>query len=219
MTGPRLGVVLLLLGASAVSTWRLHRPASASDMRLLAAAPRELAGWKGRDVRLDERQYQLLESRDVLYRSYRGAAGDVLACVAVAGPEGRPAHPPEICYRGQGWQVESFVTIDGEIGGRRRSLGELQISRGRTRLLVWSWYRVGAEETESWWREQWLAILARFAGRDDRVALLRFSTPLRGAREDDLRAGRTTLSRFLTDVLPPIEAALAAPPASVEAGK
>ena len=51
-----------------------------------ARIPARVGAWSGADVPLTERQYQLLESRDVLLRDYQTeAGGSVLACVAVAG--------------------------------------------------------------------------------------------------------------------------------------
>jgi hypothetical protein len=84
-------------------------------------------------------------------------------------------------------------------------------------LLVWSWYRVGAEETPDWLREQQLAFAATFAGRDDRAALLRFSTSLGKFAPNDVAAATAAeaaaearLEDFVGKFLPAFDAALAA---------
>jgi EpsI family protein len=214
----RLVVALLLVGASVLAAWQLHRPAPITGALRLAAIPSAIGDWRGRDLEVTERQQGLLETRDVLLREYRGGADEVLACVAVAGPSSKAAHPPEVCYRGQGWHVVAQTIWDAPLGGRSRPLCELIVEREGARELVWSWYRVGADETESWWREQWLAVKARLAGRDVPAALLRFSTPVADpAGPEEQRAAQARLVRFLGMFLPVADAALAAPTSDREA--
>jgi len=226
VTGRRLLAALVLLGASALLSWRLHGPRGAASSRRVAGLALEIEGDRGRDLLIDERRYELLETHDVLLRAYSVGGAEVVACVAVAGPDGKAVHPPRICYRGQGWKVEEREPASRELGGRRRTVSELVISRGVERQLVWAWYRVGGEETGSWWREQWLALVARVAGRDDRAALLRFSTPISGPisgpiggplADEGEAAARATLARFLSSCLPLLDEALAAAATAGEA--
>lgn len=208
MTPARLAVALLLGALALAATTLLRAPVAIAEVVHVAALPSALAPWHGVDVALEERQYQLLETRDVLLRRYATPAGEsVLACVAVAGPENKAAHPPEVCYRGQGWTIETHVEWDVELAGRVRPLEELVIAQDGVRELVWSWYRVGDEETGSWWREQWLALQARLSRESTPAALLRFSTPL---ADGDRDAARRRLGRFLTHFLPEVDRALAA---------
>ncbi len=214
MSTSKLVVALVLVGGSAVASWRLHAPLPLAAARIVATIPTELRGWTSSEVPLDERQYRLLESRDVLLRRFERSGDSLLACIAVAGPEAKAAHPPEICYRGQGWRIESQSSFDVALAGRVRPLCELVIAKDGERQLVWSWYRVGDEETESWWREQWLALAARLADRVDPAALLRFSTPLLQGDAVDaaarLDAARRRLAGFLELFLPATDGALAA---------
>ncbi len=207
MTRARFAVALLIGLVALAATALLRAPVAIAEVVHVHAVPETVAQWRGIDVPLEERQYRLLETRDVLLRRYQARGGDaVLACVAVAGPENKAAHPPEVCYRGQGWTIEAHVAWDVTLAGRVRPLEELVISQEGARELVWSWYRVGAEETASWWREQWLALLARLRRAPTPAALLRFSTPL---RDDDLDATRRRLASFLEQFLPEVDRALA----------
>jgi len=219
MSRAKLSVAVVLLAASAFISWRLRgpvAPAGAAGALRIAQIPVRLAGWKGSDLPVSERQYALLESRDVLLREYRDGRELVLACVAVAGPESKAAHPPEICYRGQGWAIEAQTNWSVDLAGRSRPLAVFLDHELGERELVWSWYRVGDEETESWWREQWLAVKARVAGHDVPASLVRVSTAV-GVEPASVCAAQTRLARFLGDFLPSVEAALAGTPQAGEA--
>lgn len=210
MSRARPLVALLLAALALVATTLLRAPVATAGASRVAKLPVALAGWSSRDVPLIERHYELLETRDVVLRDFAAADGSaaVLACVAVAGPAHKAAHPPEICYRGQGWTIEQQQEWQLALAGRVRPFQELVVAQGGERLLVWSWYRVGDEETESWWREQWLALAARVARDDAPAALLRFSTPL---GREGIDAARLRLARFLAQFLPAADAALAPP--------
>ncbi len=210
MSRSRFVVAVLLALLAWAGTALLRAPVPIAGVLHVATLPMELAGYVGVDVPLEERQYRLLETRDVLLRRYTTAAGDrVLACLAVAGPANKAAHPPEVCYRGQGWTIETHVEWEVRLAGRPRSLEELVIAQDGVREMVWSWYRVGDEETGSWWHEQWLALQARLRREAAPAALLRFSTSL---ADGDRDAARLRLGRFLERFLPEVDRALAIDP-------
>jgi EpsI family protein len=212
----RLLAALLALGTATFASWRLHRPAAVEQARVVARVPARIGEWSGRDLEVTERQYQLLESRDVLLREYQRDGERVLACLSVSGPGQNAAHPPAMCYRGQGWRVELEESAVLPLAGRDRPCERLVIEKRGERHLVLSWYSVGGEESGSWLGEQWLAVAALLAGRDDPAALLRFSTPIT-SREERLADERARLARFLAEFLPQAEAALAAAAAGGEA--
>lgn len=216
MNGARTAVLLALLAASAAFTLRVARPRAIAPARLVERVPRDCAGWQGVDSPLTDRQYELLETRDVLFRSYlRAGEPEVLACVALSGTDGKAAHPPEICYRGQGFEILDQRRVEVEIAGRHRQIDRLRIRRDRLELLVWSWYRVGDEETPDWWREQQLALSHTLRGHDERAALLRFSTVVAAGAGGEAAAERR-LADFAGNFLPPLDAALAAAASSGE---
>lgn len=214
---PRYVVALALTGAAALATWRGAQPRGAPVAAFTATIAHSIGDWTGSDKSLTARQYDLLETRDILFREYARGDARVLACVAVAGAEGKAAHPPEICYRGQGWDVVDQRQRDVVLAGRARAIDRLLVRQDGVELLVWSWYRVGAEETPDWLREQQLAFAATFAGRDDRAALLRFSTSLGKFAPNDVAAATAAeaaaearLEDFVGKFLPAFDAALAA---------
>jgi EpsI family protein len=213
----RTVVALALTAAAAVATWRCARPRPSTAVPFTASIEKAIGDWAGRDRSLTPRQYELLETRDILFREYARGGDLVLACVAVAGADGKAAHPPEICYRGQGWDVVEQRQAVHALAGRERKIDRLRVRQDGVELLVWSWYRVGSDETPDWLEEQQLAFAATFAGRDDRAALLRFSTSLGKVAPEDVAAtaaaeaaAEARLLDFVGKFLPAYDAALAA---------
>jgi EpsI family protein len=213
----RYVVALALTGAASLATWRGAQSRGAPVAAFTATIAHSIGDWTGSDKSLTARQYDLLETRDILFREYVRGDVRVLACVAVAGAEGKAAHPPEICYRGQGWDVVDQRRLEVALAGRTRAIDRLLVRQEGVELLVWSWYRVGAEETPDWLREQQLAFSATLSGRDDRAALLRFSTSLGKFAPDDAAAAaaaeaaaEASLEDFVGKFLPAFDAALAA---------
>lgn len=206
------GAAAVLAALALVATLALRAPVASVAALRIAAIPAALRDWQGSDVALTERQYALLETRDVLLRRYASGQASVLACLAVAGVDRRAAHPPATCYRGQGFAIEAEEHVVATFAGQEREFTELVIAKDGERTLVWSWYRAGADETASWWALQRLALAARVARRDVPVALLRFSTALpaqAAAAGADRVAARRDLAAFLARFLPVVDAALA----------
>ena len=210
-------VALALTAAAAVATWRCARPRPSTAVPFTASIANAIGDWAGRDRSLTPRQYELLETRDILFREYARGGDLVLACIAVAGADGKAAHPPEICYRGQGWDVVEQRQVVHALSGRERKIDRLRVRQDGVELLVWSWYRVGTDETPDWLQEQQLAFAATLAGHDDRAALLRFSTSLGKVAPEDVAAtaaaeaaAEARLLDFVGKFLPAYDAALAA---------
>ena len=191
MSRRRFGLALVLVCAVAAVSLALRRPVAMQAQVRTDQFPHQVAQFDGHDLPLTDRQYALLESRDVLFREYRSAQGEwILACVAVAGSNRKVAHPPEICYRGQGWSINSIDTIAVPLAGHERPVQRLVIQKGDEQHLVYSWYRVGPVETPSYLWQQWLGLWEDVTRSGAPSALLRFSThlsPTEAAAEDRLR--------------------------------
>jgi EpsI family protein len=205
---PRWWTALILVGLTAGFRGQpaLSGSETIESSRHTSSIPLDLAHYRGEDLEITERQLQLLESRDVLLREYshteRGEA--VLACVAVAEGQRRVAHPPEVCYRGQGWSIEQMETCRRTLAGRGQSVQRLHIAQHGEERLVYSWYRVGPRQSPSYLRQQIWGVWSRFQGKNELSALVRFSTAAAG---DPARA-EAVLERFCDEFLPELEKAL-----------
>ena len=68
--------------------------------------PKVIRGWKAQDIPLDERVYELLETKNLIMRNYINKQGDSINCYIIYSQDNRKvAHPPEICLQGEGATV------------------------------------------------------------------------------------------------------------------
>jgi hypothetical protein len=64
----------------------------------------------GKDVPVDEKTYEILETRNVLSRIYENPKGEQIHLLLVGSrKDRRVAHPPEVCYLSY-----NFIIVDDE---------------------------------------------------------------------------------------------------------
>jgi EpsI family protein len=186
MTSQRLSrrlwiLALLLLPAAALSTILEAREPSDTERGGEAAMvlPLELGGWRGRDVPLTDRTIELLGTDRVLFREYRAREGArALVCWVRSRERIARVHPPEVCYRGWGYEIVRKIEapVEGPDGTFEANLLRLE-KPGRTLLSLY-WYRVDGRPTKSFLGQQ--LRLALPGNRDGAGDLVRLSTRLAG---------------------------------------
>ncbi len=200
-----LAAIIVLLFLALASWPGAGRSPSTTMPFVCMSIPKTLGDWQGHDDPLSERQYRLLETRDVLLRTYRNqrTSEEVLACVVVAEGDRKVAHPPEVCYQGQGWTVLEMRRAGLDLGGPR-PVQWMRVRLGTTEEVVLFWYRAGQQETNSVLRQHWNGLLAEWRREPIRSGLIRFSTRLKGG---DGLAGERTVGRFAAEFLPVLDRA------------
>ncbi len=184
-----------------LSVFPLARPSSFSvDTKLdakFAQIPMAFSGWRGTDHAVDERTYEILETRNVLSRLYTNSAGKTIHLLLVSSEKDRRvAHPPEVCYlsshytimdeheetinvAGRGFEVKKFIARSEKIPSYQEEV-----------LYV---YKVGDRFTTNYYAQQFQFAFDRLSRGNSRVLLIR----LAGAE-------KTTLQKFFSDFLPHI---------------
>jgi exosortase D (VPLPA-CTERM-specific) len=225
MTGTAV-LALALMGG----TWVLLASRSGAEAPIartpFAELPLALDGWRGQDLKIDERVLDLLNLTDHANRAYapppaaagvtgafegqlRQAAAPVFLYVGYYGSQrtGATYHSPKNCLPGGGWQFRSADTVVGAIPGEpAAAVNRVVIERGFDRQLILYWYqdrgRVVASEYAA---KGWLIWDAMTRHRTD-GSLVRISTPVVGSEEEAhrhalefLRASWEPLRRHLPD--------------------
>ena len=102
-------IATVVLAATALLTVVLEReaPVKTRGHSFARRIPLKFGRWRGEELPVGEAVVETLETDDVLMRSYTKDTGEKIVFAAVFAMDNRrAAHPPEICYRGQGWSVE-----------------------------------------------------------------------------------------------------------------
>ena len=109
ITKPYLGMLIFLGG---LNLFPLTPPVAfhldESKSPFFETFPAEIGEWRGEDAPVDERTYEILETRNVLSRNYKNPDGGVVHLLMVGSfKDRRVAHPPEVCY-----MSSNFVIVD-----------------------------------------------------------------------------------------------------------
>ena len=181
-----------------ISTLYLYQPMTTEDRHYARSFPESFAGWiTAADIPADHRTIELLETKDILMRNYRQGHGPavLLALVASTSSNRKITHPPEICYRGQGWEILQKRQLR-LAGGIPAIL--LLIHKDQRQRAVLYWYKFGQSYTTNYYYHQAQALFNFFSRQQGGVALIRLSTAIDHNPGESIRQ----LQRFAEDALP-----------------
>lgn len=159
--------------------------------------------WTSIDLPVTELEMQILETRDCVYRTYSdGKGAPVDFFVAFSEDNRKGTHPPDVCLEGSGWRIFSGhdrqLSIDGTLFRVRELVAS---SGGKFRFYVY-FYKCGNVFTPSFYRQQVQIVWNGLTGRNASGALIRYSTPMRDAK--DLPAARDRIDQLLKPTFPMI---------------
>jgi hypothetical protein len=101
-------VVLLALAGLVHGIWsdRWHTAPPMQDaLDRLDAVPLAVGDWHGQALATDDQQRVQAEAAGCLYRRYEGPTGTAVSILLVCGRPGPVSvHPPEVCFRGAGYE-------------------------------------------------------------------------------------------------------------------
>jgi len=181
-------------------------PASLEDIG--PKVPQRIGEWVAIDERPPSKQeVEILETEAILTRTYsRGAPPDVDLSLVFAQDNRRVAHPPEICYKGAGWTVESNQVTEFPVEERSFYANRLLLVRGGKRMLVVYWFKAGPYYCASYLRMQWNIVRLHLTRRGSSSALVRVSAMSSGPEEDEQIVA--TLCEFAAVAIPAMRPAL-----------
>jgi len=190
-------VVLAVLGG--LSFFPLAMPSFFSIDRMVdprfKTIPLQIGDWTGKDEVLDERTYEILETRNVLSRIYVNKDKDRVELLLVgSNKDRRVAHPPEVCYTSSHYEVVDSKNTSIEISGREIPVIEFIAKDQRNlehREYVLYVYKVGNQFTTNYYAQQLKFAWDRLTRQEPQVLLIRLSATT-----------NRIFQEFLTQILP-----------------
>ncbi len=161
--------------------------------------PNQFASWQiTKDFPINYRTIQLLETTDILMRYYRRSNQEppvLLSMVASSTANRKIAHPPEICYRGAGYEVmrREKIKLDNGIEAIL-----LVVYSGKIQELVLYWYKFGGEYTADYYYHQTNVLFNFLQKQKGGLALIRVSVNITDNADKSLKI----LQDFVKDMAP-----------------
>jgi len=145
---------------------------------------------------MTEREYDILETRNVLSREFSRPSGEKLHLLIIYSETNRSVfHPPEVCLMGDGMNMTEKRV--GEISGYgdKFTTNELFLEKkGEKEITLYS-YKAGRIYTDNFYLQQTYLMLHQIFGRNVPGATVRVSMPMGENKEATLAIMRS----FLTD--------------------
>ena len=198
-------VVLLLLITLGllvyIDSYRSSGLGSNYSKELFSEFPFAIGEWKGRDVTISQRAYEILETRDVVLREYINQEGESIGLAIVGSASNRGSfHPPEICYAGEGLELlnKSIESIDAKDCLFIKT-NKLVLKDDAGYQVAWYWFAVGNYFTHNYYLQQIrLVINELFKIGSKQGALIRVSKRL---KNHDLSAEGTFEDSHIKDFI------------------
>ena len=205
----RYGVAffLLLITGMVVMPLQYQRGKGGGDgANYLQEIPMTVGYWQGRDLPLDTKVYEILETQNIIHRQYTSPNGGAILLSIVYYQDTKvDFHAPEACLGGRGERTKKskkdIVFSDGA-EERRIELAEL-VSKGPGGVLLSYYFYM----TEGFWGQNYVQLRLQLAKNklcraDASGSLIRVSTGVLEAEEQSV----DLLISFLTELIPVIEA-------------
>ncbi|MCM8824451.1 MAG: EpsI family protein, partial [Candidatus Omnitrophica bacterium] len=173
-----LVTVGLLICASLLAFYINNSIKNVSTKINLGVFPIDLGEWKGKDIELEDKVYQILGTKDVLTREYKDREGDSIFLAIVYSETNRTSfHPPEICYVGGGAEVvnkriEKIVLNNGEF----LFTNKLELTSPQGLISSWYWFVLGDKFFSQYFVQQLYFLYHLLRKESPKGALVRVST-------------------------------------------
>jgi len=189
-------VLISMLVISGTISMRLFlRERTAHDALDINKFPKVIGGWKGRDFTTTEREYDILETRNLISREYVGPSGEKAHLFIIYSETNRSVfHPPEVCLMGDGVTMVDKEIETGKFGESSFSTNRLSIEKnGHKQIMLYS-YKAGPVYTSNFYFQQAYLAFQQIFGRQIPGATIRVTMPI----NEDEKTTAKTLKEFLS---------------------
>ncbi|MFA5038124.1 MAG: exosortase C-terminal domain/associated protein EpsI [Candidatus Omnitrophota bacterium] len=172
----------------------------------VATLPMEINGWTGRDLPVEERAYEILETRNLILREYKKGERKVYLYVVYSSDNRKVSHPPEVCFEGSGVTIINKNKIEIPLAGGKTRANQLIVERAGVINVVVYWYKAGEMYTDNYLKQQFAIAVNHLKFKRTSGALIRMSAEsFTGSASDaleNIREFAQIASEFFPSVIP-----------------
>jgi len=160
--------------------------------------PKTIGEWTSKDLPLSERDYEILETRNLFVREYKNASGEVVYFYLIYSEDNRKvSHPPEVCYMGSGATVVNKSSV--QLNNNLKAV-KLLVDKDKSRQLVVYWFKAGKTNTDQYLKQQSKIVLDRMLGKRTSGAMIRLSVDIKD--DKDVDRGLALIKSFTARIVP-----------------
>lgn len=192
-------IVAIMLVAVAIVCNTPARFNSKSEIQV-NAFPKEIGEWKGEDIPLLERDYEILETKNLIMRDYKNPTGDSVNLYIIYSEDNRRAlHPPEICYSGGGATIleKSVIPVTNSL-----KANQFIIENKDSRQLVAYWFKSTNLSTYSYLKQQIKIVADRLLRKKTYGAMIRVSVVI---KDNNVDAAMGVVKSFVEKIEPELQ--------------
>ena len=171
-----LTVVVLLMVSSFFSLNLYFQQRSAHDRLDIHTFPYVIEEWKGKDLEITQKEYDILETRNLISREYvDSSGGKVYLFIIYSETNRRVFHPPEVCMMGGGVKIVDKRSAVINSSGYKFSVNKLYTQKDSYRGMALYCYKAGNLYTDNFYLQQAFFALNQLLGKHKGGATIRVS--------------------------------------------
>jgi len=195
-------IAILLVLTSVISLNLFMRQRSEHDVLDMQAFPYKIGGWTGTDLEVTEKEYDILETKNLITREYVDGSGEKIHLFIIYSETNRSVfHPPEVCLIGSGVTIADKQSEGINFGQKEFLTNKLYLEKGDARSIALYCYKSGKLYTENFYLQQMHFMLNQLLGKRSGGATIRISMSVYESEEKTL----ATLKKFMKEAINKLE--------------
>lgn len=152
---------------------------------IVAKLPMQIGAWQGKDLPIEERAYEILETKNLILREYAKGDDKVYLYIIYSQDNRKVSHPPEVCFEGSGVTIVKKDKIPLELADNKRIFAnELIVEKAGISNIVVYWYKAGEYYVDNYLKQQLQIALSRLSFKHTSGALIRLSAEVSPANPE-----------------------------------
>lgn len=148
----------------------------AESEALVSKLPMQIGEWSGKELTVDERAYEILETKNLILREYTKGDNRVFLYVIYSQDNRKVSHPPEVCFEGSGVTIVKKDKIGLPLAdGSNILVNRLVVEKNGASNLVVYWYKAGRRYIDNYMKQQFDIALSRLQFKRTSGALIRLT--------------------------------------------
>lgn len=177
-------IIAILIVSSIFSLNLFFAERTSSDKFNIADFPLKVDSWMGKDIPITEKEYQILETRNLIVREYQSPKDLRLWLFIIYSETNRSVfHPPEVCLLGSGIKMIDKKIERIEFEGKSFSANKLYVEKNGIKEIMLYSYKAGNLYTDNYYLQQAYFAFKQIFSKRVPGATIRVSMPI-GSDED-----------------------------------